>query len=104
LERASTEDRWWEALVQGLAVFDLAAIRWTSGGAKREHRRPEAAATWSFRVQVTPADAVELEGDFSAGAAGLDFVAFTQAAIRTFPANCARQQEAAAAKVATVLP
>ena len=51
LERASTDDRWWEALLQGLAVFDLAAIRWISGGAKREHRRPEAAATWSFRVQ-----------------------------------------------------
>jgi len=101
LERASTEDAWWEALVQGLSEVELVAIRWRGPTGTREKSFADAPAAWSFRVPVTARDAIELEGA-GGGAAAFDLVAFAHTAGRTFPANCSGEH--AAEKVAPALP
>ena len=101
---ATTREAWWETLVQGVSTLDLVAVRWTGLGVVHEERKPGAAAAWSFRVSLTPSDALEIDGRLNVGSAAFDFLSFAQVVSRTFPANSAREERSAPDRVATVLP
>jgi len=94
LERASTPEKWWEALVQGVAALDLAAIRWTACGTVREQRKPGAGGVWSFCVRISPDNSVEFEGCLDNDAAAFDCIALAQTITRTLPAEKGREPSA----------
>jgi UDP-GlcNAc:undecaprenyl-phosphate GlcNAc-1-phosphate transferase len=104
LDQASTEDAWWDALMQGTASLELAAIRWRGPGAMREHRQPGVDPAWSFRLPLSATDAVEFEGGFTSAVGSFDLVGLGEAVQRTFRAKLPGWQSAAAEKVSPVLP
>jgi UDP-GlcNAc:undecaprenyl-phosphate GlcNAc-1-phosphate transferase len=105
LEAAATSDQWWTALELSVSSLSLVAIRWSSGAEVRERRGSPSPSAWSFRVPLGPADFVEFEGVFVASSPTFDLIGFAEILARTFPANRAASQPAAAAgTVAAALP
>jgi UDP-GlcNAc:undecaprenyl-phosphate GlcNAc-1-phosphate transferase len=109
LERALTDDQWWEALSQSLAPLHLISVRWTSASGTREQRKTTAPAGWFFRIPLSPSDFVEFEGAFlsegTAPAPAFDLVGFAEILNRTYPPNRARHHSAEpAGSVAAAMP
>jgi UDP-GlcNAc:undecaprenyl-phosphate GlcNAc-1-phosphate transferase len=104
LERAATEQEWWDALIQSTSSLGLAAVRWTGPHGQREIREPGGESAWSFSLPLSDRDVIELEGGFASSAGSLDLVGFGEAVRRTFHAKLPNWRPAAAGKVSPVLP
>ncbi len=104
LERTSTEQEWWDALIQSTSSLDLAAIRWTGPHGGRENRKSGGEPAWSFSLPLSENDAIELEGGFTSSAGSLDLVGLGAALQRSFRAKLSNWRPAAAERVSPVLP
>jgi hypothetical protein len=104
VERAVTEEQWWETLVKARSTLDLVALRWSGAAGMRESAAPGRIAAWSFRIPVTPTDTIEIEGAFSSPAQSFDLIGFAAMVDRTFPSKRSSELRPAADKVAAVLP
>ena len=104
VERAVTEDQWWEALVKALTTLDLVALRWSGAAGMRESATTGRISDWSFRIPVTSTDTIEIEGGFSSPAQSFDLIGFAAMVNRTFPSKRSSELRPAADKVAAVLP
>jgi hypothetical protein len=104
LERAATEQEWWDALIQGTSPLDLAAVRWTGPHGQREVRKPGGEPAWTFSLPLSDRDVIELEGGFASSAGSLDLVGLGEAVQRTFRARLASWRPAGAGEVSPVLP
>jgi UDP-GlcNAc:undecaprenyl-phosphate GlcNAc-1-phosphate transferase len=104
LERASTQEEWWAALIQGTASLDLAVVRWTGPHGMRETRKPGAEPGWSFSLPLSESDTVELEGSSTSTAGSFDLIGLGEAVQRTFGAKVSSWRPMAAEKASPVLP
>jgi UDP-GlcNAc:undecaprenyl-phosphate/decaprenyl-phosphate GlcNAc-1-phosphate transferase len=86
LEEAATEDAWWGVLVRGAKSFGLASVRWEAPGGSREERLVKSGGpSWTFRVPLRPAAAIELEGLLNAGGNPIDLIALANTIQRSYP-------------------
>jgi len=104
LEGASTEQEWWDALIQSTASLELAAVRWTGPHGRRESANPGGESAWSFSLPLSETDTIEMEGGFSASPGSLDLVGLGEAVQRTFRTKLSIWRPAHAGRVSPVLP
>lgn len=104
LDRASTEQEWWDALIQSTASLNLAVVRWTGPHGGRESRKPGAESAWSFSLPLSDNDAIEMEGGFASPLGSWDLVGLGETVQRTYRAKLGSWRTATAGKVSPVLP
>lgn len=104
MERASTPEEWWAALIEGASSLDLTTVRWRSPHGMREKRKPGEDPAWSFSVTLSGDDTIELEGGFTASVGSFDLVGLGEAVQRTFRAKSPHRQPGTAENVSPVLP
>jgi UDP-GlcNAc:undecaprenyl-phosphate GlcNAc-1-phosphate transferase len=105
LERAITEEDWWDRLAETGCTLGLAAIRLGGReGVRRQWRNSDQMPAWSFQVTLIEGESLEVEGPLHAGAASFDLIRFAEIVKSTFPGNHIQAKLAPAGKVASVLP
>jgi UDP-GlcNAc:undecaprenyl-phosphate GlcNAc-1-phosphate transferase len=104
LEKASTEQEWWNALLEGTASLNLAMVRWTGPHGTREDRKAAGEPGWSFSLPVSDSDTIELEGGTTSAAGSFDLIGLGEAVQRTFRAKLTIWRPMATEKVSPVLP
>jgi UDP-GlcNAc:undecaprenyl-phosphate GlcNAc-1-phosphate transferase len=88
LEGAKDEEGWWKSLTEGGLALGLTEIRWHGEhGSKVRSLSPSKAAEWSFRVNVTDTDTIEIMGCLVEQPPLSDFMKLAQTLRRTFHAN-----------------
>jgi UDP-GlcNAc:undecaprenyl-phosphate GlcNAc-1-phosphate transferase len=87
LTRSRSENEWWEALARAAEEAGWSHIRWIRDSDPREQSFGGCAAEWSFRVALSAADALEIEGPIESSGSPLDLQAFAQAVRSSFEAR-----------------
>lgn len=105
LERAATEEAWWDRLVETAGSLGLVTLRWGGkDGTRQFWRASDRLPAWSFQVSLGEAESLEIEGHLGPGAASFDLIRFAEIVRNTFPGNRAPLHAALAGKVASVHP
>jgi UDP-GlcNAc:undecaprenyl-phosphate/decaprenyl-phosphate GlcNAc-1-phosphate transferase len=63
LERAETGEEWWRLLIAAAREWDCIRLQWTGPGTFREELLASRKASWSFVIEVSETDSIQLEGD-----------------------------------------
>jgi hypothetical protein len=96
LEKAQTEDEWWDRLVDMARELKWSRVRriGTVAGADRVLREKTFAEfsasrppVWSFRIALGPDDVLSADGDTAQGRAGIDLQAFSALVSTSFQAR-----------------
>ena len=104
LERAVTEEVWWDQLAEIANTLGLATIRLSGEGGVRYQWHPsDQAPAWSFQVRLTEEDWLEVEGSLHTRTASFDLIRLAEIAKSTFPSRI-HPKPAPAGKVASALP
>jgi UDP-GlcNAc:undecaprenyl-phosphate GlcNAc-1-phosphate transferase len=85
LDRSTDEDRWWNALVEGALSLGMSEIRWSGPhGTRFKTLIPGTTPSWSFQVQITDTDSIEVCGTVPEASASFDLMGFADTVKRTF--------------------
>jgi len=104
LERAVTEESWWDGLAEVAGMLGLASLRLNgTDGVRRQWRPSDQLPAWSFQVALTERESLQMEGPLP-GAASFDLIRFAEIAKGTFPGNRPQPTAERAGKVASVTP
>jgi UDP-GlcNAc:undecaprenyl-phosphate GlcNAc-1-phosphate transferase len=98
LEQQADAEHWWNRLVELQAPLGLAGLRWVSPAGVRESRNADVQARWEFRILLTAADLIELEGPSLQEVPTFDPFALAAILSRTYPPNRGGQPSAPAEK------
>jgi UDP-GlcNAc:undecaprenyl-phosphate/decaprenyl-phosphate GlcNAc-1-phosphate transferase len=101
LERASSEQEWWDELSAMGPKLGFLYIRWTRPHATLERLLGDGPQRWSFRVPLSDDDTLEIAGSFSEAHRSIDLMAFAELVSRTYPALAAQPVAVRAAVAAT---
>jgi hypothetical protein len=105
LERADTEENWWDRLAEAGDALGLMSMRLSdSGCVRRQWRNSDVPPVWSFRVTLIDGDSLEVEGPLGPGASSFDLIRFAEIVKGTFPGNRVQANTARAEKVASAHP
>jgi len=105
LERAGTEEDWWDRLAEAGSTLGLVTIRLGGREGVRHHwRTSDQMPAWSFQVTLPEGESLQVEGSLRPGAASFDLIRFAEIVKSTFPGNRMQPQAEAAGKVASALP
>jgi UDP-GlcNAc:undecaprenyl-phosphate GlcNAc-1-phosphate transferase len=105
LERAATEETWWDRLAEAGDALGLMSI-WLSDRrcVRRQWRNSDIQPIWSFRVTLIDGESLEVEGPLAPGAASFDLIRFAEIVKGTFPGNRVPTKAVPAEKVASAHP
>jgi UDP-GlcNAc:undecaprenyl-phosphate GlcNAc-1-phosphate transferase len=89
LERAETRDEWWRLLVAAAREWSWIRLKWFSHGGVREEvlavaRKP----CWSFVIELSDAETVQVEGDGQTATCSPDLPGLSAILSRTFERGC----------------
>jgi UDP-GlcNAc:undecaprenyl-phosphate GlcNAc-1-phosphate transferase len=87
LTRARSENEWWETLTRAAQEAGWSHVRWIRDSGARVQAFSGRVAQWSFRIALSAADALEIEGPIEASASPIDLQAFAQAVRSSFEAR-----------------
>ncbi|HEY4360935.1 MAG TPA: MraY family glycosyltransferase [Bryobacteraceae bacterium] len=91
LERAKTEDQWWEQLSEAAREAGWAGAQWCSKDSVRREARfgdaPLSNSGWIFQVTLSGDEAVRIEGMLPFGQPPVDLLAFAEAVQHSFAAR-----------------
>jgi UDP-GlcNAc:undecaprenyl-phosphate GlcNAc-1-phosphate transferase len=84
LERAGTRDEWWRLLGAAAHEWKWVRLKWISPGALREDVLDSRRPSWSFAIELTEMESVQVEGDTQTAADAPDLVSLAEILSRTF--------------------
>jgi hypothetical protein len=87
LERASTVDEWWQLLTAAAREWNWVRLKWIGQGGFREETLAARKSSWSFVIELTGAESLQVEGDvqdLQTAAYSPDLIALSAILSRTF--------------------
>jgi UDP-GlcNAc:undecaprenyl-phosphate GlcNAc-1-phosphate transferase len=84
LERAATRDEWWRLLCAAAREWKWVHLRWVAPGAVREEILDPRRPSWSFAVELTDTESVQVEGDAQTATEAPDLISLAGVLSRTF--------------------
>ena len=105
LEKAASEEVWWDRLSGAAGALGLISIRINgTSGIRRQWHSQGGTPGWFFQVALGDGTFLEVDGPIQGSATAFDLIRFGEIARNTFPAMRAQPQTAATGKVASVHP
>jgi UDP-GlcNAc:undecaprenyl-phosphate GlcNAc-1-phosphate transferase len=84
LERAGNRDEWWRLLIAAAREWKWVRLKWTGPGALREDVLDTRRPCWSFVVELTDAECIQVDGDTQTSEDSPDLISLADILSRTF--------------------
>lgn len=84
LERTGTSEEWWRLLIAAAREWNWVQLKWTSSGGLREEVLAARKPSWSFVIELSDSESVQVEGVEPAGELSPDLIALSAILRRTF--------------------
>jgi UDP-GlcNAc:undecaprenyl-phosphate/decaprenyl-phosphate GlcNAc-1-phosphate transferase len=105
LERAGSEEAWWDRLAETARTLGLVSLRlYGTEGVRYQWHTSDQSPAWSFQVTLKDGDSLEMEGLLLPGTASFDLIRFAEVVKSTFPGNRVQSKILPAEKVASAHP
>jgi UDP-GlcNAc:undecaprenyl-phosphate/decaprenyl-phosphate GlcNAc-1-phosphate transferase len=84
LERTGTSDEWWRLLIAAARQWSWVHLKWTSPGGLREEVLDTLKPSWSFVIELSDSESVQVEGADQTAELSPDLIALSVILRRTF--------------------
>ena len=84
LDRAKTGEEWWRLLTAAAGEWNWVRLKWTGQSGCREETLAVRKPSWSFVIELTDDESVQVEGDAQTGEYSPDLIALSAILCRTF--------------------
>ena len=84
LERARTGEEWWRLLTAAAREWNWVRLKWTSPGGFREEVLAPRKPSWSFAIELSDAESVQVEGVAQTAELSPDLIALSAILRQTF--------------------
>jgi hypothetical protein len=84
LERARSAEEWWRLLIAAAREWNWVQLKWMNSGGFREEVLADRKPSWSFMVELSGSESIQVAGDTPAGGLSPDLIDFSAILRRSF--------------------